>query len=166
MTHENIRSRYPEGEYAVNGQAVGVHQIRVRSMNFGQHWRGESVENIPYRVKLPLQLAVDFLNWLLPEYIEDARTYPDEEYLLNRLLKENGWSADGHHLIHEGPSLLRQVLLEEYAHEMISQWFGDGHLRGDGYVLNSCNQVSLEEDSVAIQGYCRSTGSSSAYQDF
>lgn len=166
MTHESIRSRYPAGEYFVKGQPVGVDQLKVRSMNFGQHWRAEAVESLPYEVKLPLQLAIDLLNWQLPEYIEDARAFPDEDALLDRLLKENGWNADAHYLLHQGPALLRQMLLEEYAHEIISQWFGDGPVSGDGYVLNSCNEVSMERDRIVIYGYCRSTGSSSAYQDF
>lgn len=166
MTPETIRSRYQKGHYAVEGKAVEVDQIKVRSVNFGQPWRGEEVENLPYEIKLPLQLAIDIINWQLPDYVADARQFPDEQSLLDRLLAESGWITDAEQLMKTGSELLRQMVLEEYAHEMISQWFGDGQLSKEGYVLNSCNEVGLEDEFINIKGYCRKTGSSSAYQDF
>lgn len=135
-------------------------------MNFGQHWRDESVENIPYSVELPKQLAIDIINWQLPEYVQDAQDYPEDHSLLEQLLKENDWNTNASWLLKQGPELLRQMLLEEYAHEMMLQWFGDGNLEQDGYILNSCKEVELAGDVLKIRGFCRKTGTTSAYQDF
>jgi len=166
MTPEIIRNRYQKGHYEVAGKLVAVDRIKVRSMNFGQPWRGEEVENIAYEIKLHLQLATDIINWQLPDYVADARQFPDEQNLLDRLLAESGWISNAEQLMKTGSELLRQMVLEEYVHEMISQWFGDGQLSKDGYVLNSCNEVGLENEFIIIKGYCRNTASSSAYQDF
>ena len=166
ISPQSIRSRYSAGQYFIEGKAREVGQIKVRTMNFGQHWRGEEVESIPYQIDLPVQLAIDIINWQLPEYAKDSQEHFDEDSLIDQLLKENDWKTDGHWLMTEGPELLRQMVVEEFAHEMILQWFGDGPTETDGYVLNSCNQTELIDQVLRITGYCRKTSTSSAYQDF
>lgn len=163
---EEIRARYPSGEYKANELAVPADQLKVRSMNFGQFWRGEGADNLSYAVSLPLQFAIDIIAWQLPDYVEDSKEFPDESSLMERLLKEEDWNTDADYLLHKGPELLRQLLLEEYAHEMLLQWFGDGVLKIDGFVLNTIEKVELKNGLVLISGLCRSTGTSSAYQDF
>ena len=162
---QNVRDQYPAGSYVVAGTTVSIERLKVRTMNFGQHWRGEAVISLPYTFKLPLQLAIDIVNWLLPEYVEDSKEYPDPEDLMEQLLKQEGWNTDGQYLLTEGPELLRQMLIEYYAHDMLMQWIGDGSLEQDGYVINSCDLVEIHGDQLVIEGKCRASGTSAVYQD-
>ena len=162
---EAVRSRYPAGSYTAAGNPVSVDQLKVRTMNFGQHWRGEAVVNLPYSFRLPLQLGIDILDWQLPEYIADSQEFPDPEGLMERLLKKENWNTSGTYYLKEGSLLLRQMLLEYYAHEMLLQWLGDGSLEVQGYIINTCDQIEIEGEEIVIQGHCRQSGSSTAYQD-
>ena len=145
---EIVRSRYPSGSYAVANKPVTVDQLKVRTMNFGQHWRGEDVVNHPYTLGLPLQLGIDILDWQLPEYIADSLEYPDPEDLMEQLLKKENWNTSGAYYLKEGPLLIRQMLLEYYAHEMILQFLGDGDLRGKGYIINTCDYVEIQGEEI------------------
>ena len=160
-----VRSNYLPGAYTVQGQTVVVEQLKIRTMNFGQHWRGEGVQSLPFEIELPIKFGIDIIEWQLPSYIEDSKQYPDLEDLMEGLLRHEGWPEDGSYLLREGPEVLRQLLLEYFAHEMLLQWFGDGDLQAHGFVLNTCDEVYISGDHILISGQCRASGTSSAYQD-
>src|SRR5262245_29480990 len=94
-----LRARFAAGSRGstVDGRFVAWESLSVRSMNFGQHWRGSGVVGCRYSLELSLQFFREFLAQpdVLPDLIADTRQHPDPAELLDQALIAAGFpSAD------------------------------------------------------------------------
>lgn len=138
---------------------------RIRAMNFGQHWRTEGIQSFLYEVKLPLNYVIDYLNAQLPEYIDEAILYRDEEDELDNLLMTYGWPKDAKTLLQISNDKLHHLLLEFFAFDMLIHWYSDGPVSDHGVVINSHDQFYIKNDYLIIKGECRKSGYPVKYQD-
>ncbi len=161
-----VRSLYEEQSFqSIEANPLEPEHLKVRAMNFGQHWRTEGIQNLDYQVHLPLHYVYDFLNSQLPEYILEAKTDRDEEDELDGLLEAFGWSDDAENLLTNGPKRLTDLLLDFYAFEMLLHWYSDGHAPDGGGVINSHDQFEIVNDHLIIRGKCRKSDKPVRYQD-
>ncbi|OEK00634.1 hypothetical protein BFP97_03545 [Roseivirga sp. 4D4] len=161
-----VRSLYKvESSQFIQGNAMRADDLRIRAMNYGQHWRTEGIQSIDYEVRLPLSYVYDFLNSELPEYIMEAKTDRDEEDELDGLLEAFGWSDDAANLLMNGSKRLVDLLLDFYAFEMLLHWYSDGQAPDGGGVINAHDQFKIENDHLIIKGKCRKSDRPVRYQD-
>ncbi len=163
-----LRAQFVAGDatYAlVDGNRVSCAFLSVRSMNFGQHWRGADVAVHRYAIELPVNFFVALLAEpdALSDFIEDARRYPDLSDPLGQALIAAGSPSADEAVRHP---VLAQSLAEFYAHDALLRWLGDAAPEvADGFVLNSFARIVLGDSSLLLEGECRASGSSTAYQD-
>jgi hypothetical protein len=164
-----LRARFvpDDATYAVvDGNRVTCASLSVRSMNFGQHWRGANVPIHRYSITLP----VDFFVALLAEpdgladLIEDTKHHPDPGDPLDQILMAAGFPNADDAVRHP---VLAQALAAFYAHDALLRWLGDAGPEVEPvFVLNSCERIAFGSTGLLIEGECRSSGSSTSYQDF
>ncbi|MBO3697630.1 hypothetical protein [Roseivirga sp. E12] len=150
---------------SVDGTELAPEDMRIRSMNFGQHWRTEGVENFPYEAKIPLAFVIDYLNTQLEEYVEDAIADPDEDDEMDNLLKAYGWSTDAENLLSNTSERLKDLLMDFFAFDMLIHWYCDGQAPDNGAMINSFERFSIDGDYLIITGQCRKSGFPVRYQD-
>ena len=152
------------GAYFVDSKPVGVEQCSVRSMNFGQHWRSENVIPITYTITLPYSLFVEIVDSELPELIDDMKTHPDADDKYEKLLREHKWPDSVNRVMLN--TELAVKTLEWLGHEMMLRWFGDGKPESSsGFVFNTIESVSFNNNNPVITGMGRMGGQPVAYQD-
>lgn len=162
-----LRVRFTGGEPAalVDGRPVAWEALSVRSMNFGQHWRGPSVVSCRYVLELPARFFLEFLAepGALADLVKDTRAHPDLTDPLDRALIAAGYPTAEQAL--KEPAL-SQHLAEFFAYDMLLRWLGDaGPALEPGFVLNSCDSVLFRPSGVRLEGKGRRADSSNAYQD-
>jgi hypothetical protein len=162
----DLRARYPDAHRCtctVDGEPCAPERISLRSMNFGQHWRTEGVEEVACSVEVPRAFLLDFLREQVPEYVDDSRRQPDPDSEVDRALEAAGWpDVDGVLAI----PYLRDAMAEFYAHDLLLYWLGDGPPdREPGFVLNTIDRIELDEERITLAGTARRSGVPVRYQD-
>jgi|GEM_PF-2685682 len=161
-----VRTLYEQQSLqSIPGKALRAEEVRIRAMNYGQHWRTEGIQNIDYEVQLPLKYVYDFLNNELPEYVLEAKTDRDEADELDSLLEAFDWPDDGESILMSTSKRLVDLLLDFFAFEMLLHWYSDGQAPNGGVVINSHDQFNVMNDHLIIQGKCRKSDKPVRYQD-
>ena len=161
-----LRARYPEAARCVctaEGERVPADAFRVRTMNFGQHWRTPGIVDVPYRAEIPAAFLRDMARRELPQWMEDAREFPDDDEEMDAALREAGWPAPDDAV---ADPRLASLIAEQFAYDLLAEWFDAG--RPDlapGWLLNTVDAVSLEADAVVIGGRARRADVPGVYQD-
>lgn len=150
---------------SVDGTKLASEDIRIRAMNFGQHWRTEGVQSFPYEVKLPLAYVIDYLNTQLEEYVTDAIDDRDEEDEMDNLLMAEGWPTDAQKLLLNTSERLIYLTMDFFGFEILLHWFSDGHAPDHGAMINSFDKFTIDRDYLIIGGQCRKSGFPVRYQD-
>lgn len=162
----SLRREFPGAEefgYRFGPTVVNATQVGVRSMNFGQPWRGAEVQDLPYSVRLPDLFFLDILESSLPDFVSDAKEFPDDSCELERELRALDWPPAPSVV---GIETLRLLALQWFAHEMLLRWFGDGDPdRLPGFVINTIDGVSFDGSHPVISGNARPAGEGRTYQD-
>ena len=150
----------------VDGAPRGWDSLRVRTMNFGQHWRTEGIVEVQYSLELPGGFFADFLTRELPDWIEDSKRFPQEPELeldLEAALRERGWPIAEQ--VVADPSLGR-LALECFAHDLLLEWLGEGPSgASESYVLNTVDHVAIQGGVPRIEGTARRGGIPVRHQD-
>lgn len=162
----DLRARFGRGEAEPSGEADGqpacAAQFRVRSFNFGQHWRTPEVREVGYRLDVPVAFVADLLDRNLPEYVADCIAHPDSTPL-EAALRVQGW-PDSRRILND-PSL-RPLALEWFGLDCLSEWLGHGDPESaPGYVVNTIASVERRGGEVRFQGVARTAGRPVMYQD-
>jgi len=154
-----------EATAVVDGSRVLCESLSVRAMNFGQHWRTAGVPVSRYSLTLPLSFLVAFLEEpaALPDLNHDARLRPDVSDPLDQALIAAGFPSAEEAV--RAPALCHRLAVF-FAHDVLVRWLGDGGPKASpGFVVNSCDQIRLEAFDLCLEGECRPSGASTAYQD-
>ncbi|NPC68818.1 hypothetical protein D7Y27_03350 [Corallococcus sp. AB004] len=169
MTYQNEwRPRFPvpphTARYLVEGRPVLVEALRVRTMNFGQHWRTPGVVEVRYEVVLPGAYAVALLEQDWADWIEDYQRFPEPNDPLEQALRALGWPGPAQAL---ADPVVAPLVLDFNAHELLLRWFDDGVPSIPGFVLNTVDEVRMVGTDVWLAGQARPElpDVSYAYQD-
>jgi hypothetical protein len=131
------RKKYPEAASCTcvaEGRTVSPRALSLRSMNFDQHWRTPGIEDVEYFVELPKRYWMDLVIRELPEYVEDAKKYPDDDDL-ETALRLRGW-PDAHDVCAD--SELASLVADHFSHDLLLEWLGDGPPDEEpGWVINT-----------------------------
>jgi hypothetical protein len=162
-----LRAAYPEGERCActaDGVAVPPGAFRVRTMNFGQHWRTPGMTDVPYRAEVPAALLRDIVRREHPSWMEDALAFPNPKNALEAALHAAGWPAADEAL---ADPRLAALLAELYADDLLEEWFDAGRPDAEpGYLLNTIEAVRVAPDgTVVIEGRARPSAVPGVYQD-
>ncbi len=132
-------------------------------MNFGQHWRTLGIREVPYSVELPHRFWRDVLARELPEIVEDAKKFPEDDGELEAALRVRGLPA----VMDEKTALdLAPLFVRHFAHDLLLEWLGDGPPNAKpGWVINTIDAVVVDVDRVRISGTARRDDVPVRYQD-
>lgn len=163
---EACRDQYPEALACVcmaAGCAVSPQSLSVRSMNFGQHWRTQGIREVPYSVELPHRFWQDVVARELPEIVDDARKFPNDDNELDAALRQRGFPE----VIDDQTALeLAPLLVRYFAHDLLLEWLGDGPPDNKpGWVINTIDAVVIDVDRVRMSGSARADDGPVRYQD-
>lgn len=167
LVGRELRARFAGGDRSalVDGQQMAWEALSVRSMNFGQHWRGPDAASCRYTLELPVEFFLEFLAEpdALHDLLTDAKQRPDLDDPLDQALIAGGFPSADQAL--REPALA-QLLAEFFAYDALVRWLGDaGPELKPGFVLNSCDAVAFRPSGIFVEGTCRRADTSSAYQD-
>ncbi|HRI71039.1 MAG TPA: hypothetical protein PK156_42700 [Polyangium sp.] len=163
---DDCRNQYLDATPCIciaDGGIVAPQSLRVRSMNFGQHWRTEGIREVSYSVELPHRFWMDVFARELPEIVEDARKFPDDDRELEAALRLRGLPA----AINENTALeLAPLFVRDFAHDLLLEWLGDGYPSViPGFVINTIDDVTVAVDRVRLSGLARTDEIAVRYQD-
>jgi hypothetical protein len=161
-----VRGRFGHREVKPTGEADGrpvkADQLRVRSMNFGQHWRTPEVREVRYGLTMPVAFVAHLLRRELPEYIQDCIKFPGSEPLEAGLRRKEWPDADQ---ILDDPELCA-LALKWIAHGCLLEWLGDGEPEeSPGYVINTVDLSERQGAVVRFAGTARAADQPVKYQD-
>ncbi|WP_426753816.1 hypothetical protein [Myxococcus sp. Y35] len=162
------RTRFPPpshtSSYLVEGRRVPVDALRVRTMNFNQHWRTPGIVDVRYEVILPGAYAVALLEGDWAEWVADCQRFPNPDASVERALRALDWPAPSRAL---ADPVAAPLLLMEFAHELLLRWFDDGVPEPPGFVLNTVDEARGAGNDVYLMGRARphEPRLSYAYQD-
>jgi hypothetical protein len=152
---KDVRARFAfQASYWVDGVQVEASNLRLRVMNFGQHWRTGPLLEVPYKVLLPLAWGVEVFERDWDGWVEDARRFPSEEPVESRL-RGLGWPAPWDAVRHGDTA---RLLAESFAHDILLGWLGDASpVRSPGFVLNTIDEVTADAGAgvIVITGTAR-----------
>ena len=77
----------------IDGKAVPLYRVDVRHMNFGQHWRTQGVDELPYSLALPAFYLRNALEEALEGIVDDARKFPEDDGELDSALRRRNWPS-------------------------------------------------------------------------
>lgn len=143
-----------------DGQPVRPAQLKLRLMNFGQHWRTEGIAEVGYTLLVPLAVLAEEMEREHPDFVDDSVAHPSDN-TYERALRERGWPTVAHIL--DDPELLR-MSVEWYGVEVLSRWIGnawpnDGPtVERPGFVLNTADFQAREGDLLRFAGRARQAG--------
>jgi hypothetical protein len=144
-----------------DGEPVLPAQLKIRIMNFGQHWRTEGIEDVDYTLVVPLAVLAEEMEREYPSFIEDSIAHPsDDPY--ERALRERGWPPVA--VILDDPALLRLAVADWYALDVLGRWIGDAWAgegptaERPGFVLNTVDFQGREGDLLRFAGRARRAG--------
>ncbi|MDY3556526.1 hypothetical protein R5W24_005692 [Gemmata sp. JC717] len=161
-----IRARFGHEETDLNGEVEGrptrPAQFRVRSLNFGQHWRTPGVREVSYRLAVPVSFVADLMSRELSDYVADCIAHPDTTPL-EAALRFRSW-PDAEQILAD-PEVCG-LALEWFEHDCLLAWLGDGDLgEVPGYVINTIASAERRGDAVRFAGTARAAGQPVRYQD-
>ena len=161
-----VRGRFGHTDAEFSGEADGrpvkPAQLRIRSMNFGQHWRTPGVRDVRYSLTIPLAFVAYLLKRELPAYVEDCVQFPSAE-ALEAGLRHGTWPAAEQIL--DDPELC-SLALAWIAHDCLLEWVGDGEPEETpGFVLNTVEISERQGNMVRFAGTARLAGQRVQYQD-
>lgn len=145
------------------GRAISPQALGVRTMNFGQHWRTEGIHEVAYSVEMPHAFWIDVFARELPEVVEDARKFPDDDNELDTALRSRGLPTE----IDKAAALeMAPIVVRHFAHDLLVEWIGDGSSdETPGFVINTIDAVSIDVDRIRISGRARTDEIPVRYQD-
>lgn len=138
--------------YLVAGHSMAAEALRVRTMNFGQHWRTPGIVEVRYAVVLPGAYALELLSLDWDEFIDDYQRFPEPDDPLDRVLRGLDWPDPARAL---ADPVAAPLVLDFFAHEFLLRWFGDGVPDGPGFVLNTYDEVRMAGPDVYLAGLAR-----------
>ncbi|MBN8229660.1 hypothetical protein JYK02_19295 [Corallococcus macrosporus] len=141
-----------KSSYIVEGRPVGVDALRVRTLNFSQHWRTPGIVEVRYEVILPGAYAVALLEQHWAGLVEDHQRFPAPEDPLDQALRALDWPEPARAL---ADPLTAPPVLDFFAHELLLHWFDDGVPTGPGFVLNTVGAARMVGPDVFIEGQAR-----------
>lgn len=161
-----LRAAYPEAEGCVctaEGARVPPEAFRIRTMNFGQHWRTPGIVDVAYRAELPAAFLRDLARRELPAWMDEARTFPDEGEMEDAL-RAAGWPSPDDAVADRGIAVL---VARTFAMDLLGEWFDAGRPTAEpGYLLNTADAVHLAPGGgVIIEGRARRADVPAYYQD-
>lgn len=145
-----------------DGAPVRAGQLTLRTMNFGQHWRTEGVEEVEYTVVVPIALLAEELEREHPGYVEDCIAHPaDDPYEVAQ--RERGWPSPAEML---ADAELLRMSAEHYGVELLGGWLGDGPPPEEpGFVINTAALLGIGGGLLRFGGRARRAGPPVRYQD-
>jgi hypothetical protein len=138
--------------YLVEGRPVPVDALRVRTMNFNQHWRTPGLVEVRYEVILPGAYAVALLERDWAELVGDYQRVPELDDPLDQALRALDWPAPAQAL---ADPVASPRVLDLFAHELLLRWFDDGAPAGPGFVLNTVDETRMAGTDVYLAGRAR-----------
>ena len=151
-------------ECYVDGDAVSKEQLRVRTMNFSQHWRTPNAQEAKYLVVLSDALIAQVLGREWREFIQVVSEEPDPEGdpPVFQVMYGREWPDPASAL---AETAVAPLVLEWFAHSLLLECFGDGRPDASpGFVINTAEVASLNGRWV-LQGLVGRAETLSAYQD-
>lgn len=159
-----LRARLGWPEDRVCGTAGGwpvcPAQLKMRTMNFGQHWRTEGIEEVDYDLVLPLAVLAEEMEREHPAFVEDSVAHPSDD-AYEQALRERGWPAAAEIL---DDVFLLPMAAEWYSLELLGRWIGDGWAQGGPaaerpwFVLNTATFLAREGALLRFAGRARQAG--------
>lgn len=143
-----------------DGRPVVPGQLKLRLMNFGQHWRTEGITEVDCTVDVPLALLAEEMEREHPDFVEDSLAHlSDDPY--EQALRARGWPPVAEIL--DDPELLRMAAAW-YGTGVLGRWIGDAWSGGGptaerpGFVLNSADFRGCEGGLLRFGGRARRAG--------
>jgi hypothetical protein len=147
----------------VDGAIYPRERLKVRTMNFGQHWRTPNVDEVDYEIVLPQAFVIEWLDANLPEYIADAKAFPDPDSALDSALRERGWPAAAAIL---ADAEVARLALDTFAYDLLVACLGAPPAGvAPSFVLNSVDLAFMGPDGPTLRGRGRRTGAPVLFQD-
>jgi len=147
---------------AAGGEPVRAGQLALRTMNFGQPWRTEGIEEVDCTVLVPLALLAEEMEREYADFVEDCEAHPsDDPY--EAAQRERGWPSVPRML--RDPELLR-MSAGWYGTELLRRWLGDGGpAEKPGFVINTAVFRDREGELLRFAGRARRAGQPVRCQD-
>lgn len=137
-------------------------QLSRRSMNFGQQWRTEGIEEVDYTLEIPLSFVAELLERDHDEWVEDALLHPSDHPYENAQ-REHGWPSVSAML---ADAELLRMSVEYYGADLLLEWLGDtAPTESPGYVLNTVRFHGRAGDAAVLAGRARRAGQPVRYPD-
>jgi hypothetical protein len=167
-----LRARLGWPEDRVCGTADGLPvrpaQLKLRTMNFGQHWRTEGITEARYSIVVPLAVLAEEMEREHAGFVADAVAHPEDDPY-ERAQRERGWPAVPEML---ADAALLRMSAEWYGMEVLGRWLGDAWperavptAEAPWFVLNTAEFQRREGDLLRFDGQARRAGQDVRYQD-
>lgn len=160
-----VRARFGWAEDRACGTADGVPvcpaQLKLRTMNFGQHWRTEGITEVDCSILVPLALLAEEMEREHADFVADSVAHPsDDPY--EQAQRDRGWPSVAPMLA--DADLLR-LSAEWYGREILARWLGDAWPEAalpteqtPWFVLNTAAFQGREGDLLRFAGRARRAG--------
>ena len=149
----------------VNDQVINIKKVKVRAFNFGQHWRTAFVVTEKYELFIEFSYFDDYYRKRWHSYMREHIT--DEEDALDvEITKCNNPAIDD---ILTNPlnfENLIKLLLECDGHDMLLSILGDIDDNQDCIIINTIDNVSIQEEGLVLNGEFRRNWTGHFYQDY
>jgi len=154
-------------KFFVNGGIKSPEQAKIRTFNFGQHWRTMGVKDLVFELWLEPQVLDMYYSGRWMSLLHDARTDTEDDYELFQELARCNFLPLNHFLenIHLHIRLL-ELLMEADGHDMLLTHIGGSQRSPDIWVINSIDSLRIESNYIVYSGNCRYGLDAWAYQDF
>ncbi|HEX6042456.1 hypothetical protein [Longimicrobium sp.] len=161
----HLRARLGWPEDRVCGTADGVPvcpaQLKLRAMNFGQHWRTEGIEEVDCSFLLPLAVLTEEMQREHADFVADSVAHPSDDPF-EQALRERGWPSV---LAILADDALLGMAAAWYGMEILARWLGDAWPDGalptearPWFVLNTAGFRGREGDLLRFEGRARRAG--------
>lgn len=164
-TPAGLRARlgWPEDRACgtADGRPVCPAQLKLRAMNFGQHWRTEGIEEVEYSLLVPLAVLAEEMDREHADYVADSMAHPSDD-AYEQAQRERGWPSVRAML---ADAELLRMSAGWYGLEVLARWLGhawpDGALPTEEtpwFVLNTADFQGREGDLLRFGGRARRAG--------
>ena len=131
-------------------------QMSVTGQGFGDFRHAAGLARAAYSVELPLAFLLERMEREHPDYVSDARQFPDPGDPFEQAQRERGWPAPGDML---ADPVLLPLALAYHDHDLLVYWLGDGQpAERPGWVAHSITHRARVGDTVVIGGIALPAG--------
>jgi len=155
-----VRARFgwlPERPCAtVGGAPYRAAQLSVTGQGFGDFRHAAGLARAEYAVELPVAFLLEMMEREHPDYVSDARAFPDPDEPFERAQRERGWPAPRDML---ADPVLLPLALAYYGHDLLVYWLGYGQpAEQPGWVAHSITHLARVDETVVIGGIALEAG--------